>query len=123
MFSQNQKVMIVDLTLQEYDSLVKQMDKESTILFFNNIRKVGKEHKKELVGIKMRKSTDDGEIKKALQGYQIEEYFMLENAERGYKVFYGRTDGSVIYRLAFLIESQQKSQSSLVVEMNAVKWR
>lgn len=78
------------------------MDSESTILFFNNIRKVGKERKKEFVSIKMRKSADSADIKKALQDYQIDIYFFFENAERGYKIFYGKTDGSVIYRLAFL---------------------
>lgn len=96
-----EKAVIVDLVITEYDSLVRYLrhDKQSMIVFFENMRKIGNEYKKEFVSIKMRKNAD---IKEALKDYKIKEYFIFECGERNYKIFYTKTDGSFIYQLAFL---------------------
>ena len=93
-----QKAIIIDLTCKEYDSLVKELNKDakSLIIFFERIREVGNEKIKEFCRIKIKKNKV-GEHELAMKQF---EYCTMEYTGREYKFFHAKADGSK--ELAFL---------------------
>jgi len=89
------KIIIISLTLNEYDNLIKQIenDKHSFLICFRHIRRVGRAYKKELASVKAKTDLGMPTIMQMLQVMQADEYFTIEHGLRGYEAFYSTLDG------------------------------
>lgn len=89
------RIVVISLTISEYDNLIKQIenDKQSYLICFKHIRRVGRAYKKELASVKTRTGVGMPTIMQMFKEMQVNEFFTIEHGVRGYEAFYSTLDG------------------------------